>query len=88
MLNRLGIGFGFAIYNHISPSIPLEPSYREYWNIGNRAIVYNGELEAVTKAIEYASEIAKEGEHFDIFIDNQASILRLKTPSDKPGQSQ
>jgi hypothetical protein len=88
MLNGLGIGFGFAVYNHISPSIPLEPIYREYWNIRNRAIVYNGELEAVIKAIEYASEIAKEGEHFDIFTDNQASILRLKTPSDKPGQSQ
>jgi ribonuclease HI len=84
----LGIGFGFAVYNHIIPSIPLEPIHREFWNIGNRAIVYNGELEGVTKAIEYASEIAKEGEYFNIFTDNQAGILRLKTPSDNPGQSQ
>jgi hypothetical protein len=68
--------------------IPLEPIYKEFWNIGSRAIVYNRELKGVTKAIEYASNIAKEGEHFNIFIDNQAGILRLKTLSDKPGQSQ
>ncbi len=32
--------------------------------------------------------MAKEGDHFNIFTDNQAGILRLKTPSDRPGQSQ
>jgi hypothetical protein len=74
MLNGLGIGFGFAVYKHNLNYIPIEPIYREYWNIGNRTIVYNGELEGVTKAIEYASEIAKEGENFNIFIDNQAGI--------------
>ena len=76
------------MYNHRTPFIPLEPIYREYWNIGNRAIVYNRELEGVTKAIEHANKIAKEGEHFNIFTNNQASILRLKTLLDKPGQSQ
>ena len=87
MLKGLGIGFGFAMYNHKTPFIPLEPIYKEYQNIGNRAIVYNGELEGVTKAIEHANKIAKEGEHFNIFTNNQASILRLKTLLDKPGQS-
>jgi hypothetical protein len=81
----LGIGFGFAVYNYIIPSIPLEPIYREFWNIGNRAIIYNGELEGITKAIKYTSEIVKEGEYFNIFIDNQAGILRLKTLLDNPG---
>ena len=37
------------------------------------------------KALEYASDIAKEGVHFNIFTDNQAGILRLKIPLDKPG---
>jgi hypothetical protein len=66
----LGIGFGFAIYNHITLSIPLEPIHREFWNIGNRIIIYNGKLEGIIKAIEYTNKIAKEGEYFNIFIDN------------------
>ena len=84
----LGIGLGYAVYKHDTPIIPVEPVYSELWNIGDNSIVYNGELEAVTKALEYACEIAKEGDHFNIFTDNQAGILRLKTPSDNPGQSQ
>ena len=50
-------------------------------------IVYNRELEGVTRAIEYASSVAKEGEVYNIYTDNQAVLLRLKTPSDNPGQS-
>ena len=87
MLKRLGIGFRFAVYDHRTPFIPLEPIYKEYQNIGNRAIVYNKELKGVTKAIKHANKIAKEGEHFNIFTNNQASILRLKTLLDKPRQS-
>ena len=47
--------------------------------------MYNGELEAVTQAVEYASSIAKEGEVYTVFTDNQAVLLRLKTPLDNPG---
>src|SRR6201747_1541725 len=83
----LEIGLSFAVYKHNTPYIPVEPIYTEYWNLGDNSIVYNSELEAVTKALEYASDIAKEGVHFNIFTDNQAGILRLKTPSDKPGQN-
>jgi hypothetical protein len=70
MLEGLGIGFGFAVYNHKTPSIPLEPIYREFWNIGNKAIIYNREFEIIIKAIEYASENSKRREYFNIFIDN------------------
>jgi RNase H len=84
----LDIGLAFTVYKHNIPYIPIVPKYSEFWNIGNSAIVYNGELEAITKALEYASDIAKIGDHFNIFTDNQAGILRLKTPSDKPGQNQ
>jgi ribonuclease HI len=50
--------------------------------------VYNGELEVVTQVVEYASSNAKEGDIFIVFSDNQAALLRLKTPSDNPEQSQ
>ena len=81
----LEIDLSFAVYKHNTPYIPVEPIYTEYWNLGNNSIVYNSELEAITKALEYTSDIAKEEVHFNIFTDNQAGILRLKIPLDKPG---
>src|ERR1700710_85700 len=83
----LEIGLSFTVYNYNTPYILVEPIYTEYWNIGDNSIVYNSELGAITKALEYASDIAKEEVYFNIFIDNQASILRLKTPLDKLGQN-
>ena len=83
----LGIGLGLAVYSHETPYIPVVAKHRESRNIGARAIVYNRELEGVTRAIKYASSIAKRGELFNIFTDNQASLLRLKAPSNKPGQN-
>ena len=56
-------------------------------NIGDKVLVYNGELEALTQAIEYASKRAENGHHFEIYSDNQAAILRLANLSDNPGQS-
>jgi hypothetical protein len=55
-------------------------------NIGPQELVYNGELQGVATAIEYASKIAKPGLHFHIYSDNQAGLWRLKTPSDNAGQ--
>ena len=71
----------------MNPGIPQAPIYKEKWNISDLVLVYNRELEGVMRAIEYASSIAKEGEVYNIYIDNQAILLRLKTPSDNPGQS-
>lgn len=87
-LEGRGVGFGFAVYTHIRDHIPLIPIHSKRGNIGDSELVYNGELEAVTQAIEYASSIAKEGESYTVYTDNQAALLRLKTPSDNPGQSQ
>jgi len=84
----IGVGLGLVVYSHETPYIPVVAKYRESQNIGASAIVYNGELEGITRAIEYTSSKAKRGELFNIYIDNQAGLLRLKTPSDKPGQSQ
>ena len=41
-------------------------------NLGTEQLVYNGELEGVTKAIEYASEIARPGQLIQVYSDNQA----------------
>ncbi|KAF4627959.1 hypothetical protein G7Y89_g10191 [Cudoniella acicularis] len=49
-------------------------------------LVYNRELEGVTQAIEYASIAAQPNESIQIYLDNQARLLRLKNPSDNPGQ--
>lgn len=81
--DNLSIGVGLvAIRPSASPSKVL---YSEEYNLGESQIVYNGELEGVTRGIEYASSIASKGTIFRIFSDNQASLLRLKTPSDNPG---
>src|ERR1700686_1784665 len=76
----IGIGLGLVVYSHETPYIPVVAKYRESRNIGASAIVYNRELEGVTRAIKYASSKAKRGELFNIFINNQAGLLRLKAP--------
>ena len=56
-------------------------------NIGENMMVYDGELEAITKAVEYASTRSKPGHQFEIYTDSQAALFRLAKPSDHPGQS-
>jgi ribonuclease HI len=80
-----GIGVGLAVLSYKSGT--LQNSYQSITNLGDSQMVYNGELEGVTQAIEYASTIAKPGQLYSIYSDNQAGLLRLKTPSDKPGQA-
>ena len=62
-------------------------TYESTTNIGLGQLVYNGELEGATQAIEYASRVATNGQSFQVFSDNQAGLFRLKTPSDNPGQA-
>jgi ribonuclease HI len=80
---QTGIGAGFTVFENT----PINPIYSKSWNIGDQQIVYNGELEGITRAIEYASNIASSGDHFNIYSDNQAGIYRLAKISDNPGQS-
>ena len=77
-----GIGVGLAVLarNQII--------YTRSSNIGQNQLVYNGEFEGITQAIEYASSIAKPGESFKVLSDNQASLYRLQGLNDNPGQSQ
>ena len=66
----LEVGLGLVVYSYKTPYIPVIAKYRESQNIGASTIVYNRELEGVTRAIEYASSIVKRGELFNIYTDN------------------
>ena len=79
---KTGIGVGIAFYNS-----SLQLLDQSTTNIGSHQIVYNGELEGVTRAIEIASQRAKPGETYKIYTDNQAGLHRLATVSDNPGQA-
>jgi hypothetical protein len=67
-----GIGVGIVVYNHSDWN--KQATFRKSYNIGTSQLVYNGELEGVTLAIEYASIIATEGDTFIVYSDNQAGI--------------
>ena len=67
---EIGVGLGLIIYNYETPYIPVIAKYRESQNIGASTIVYNGELEGITRAIKYTSSKAKREELFNIYIDN------------------
>jgi hypothetical protein len=66
----LEIGLGLIVYSYETSYIPVIAKHRESQNIGASTIVYNRELEGVTRAIKYASSKVKRGELFNIFIDN------------------
>ncbi|KAF7568929.1 Trichoplein multi-domain protein [Pyrenophora tritici-repentis] len=76
-----GIGVGIAVYNSTQQEI-----YSETVNIGQYQLVYNGELEGITRAFEYAAKNATTDQEFEVYADNQAAIYRLKNLSDNPGQ--
>ena len=77
-----GIGIGLAVlYNN------TRLRYQSKDNLGLSQLVYNGELEEITQAVEYASQIALAGQNYKIYSDNQAALLRLETTSDNPGQA-
>ncbi|KAH7563628.1 hypothetical protein BM1_00675 [Bipolaris maydis] len=79
--DRDGIGVGLAVYNPNQEEI-----YAETKNIGEQQLVYNGELEGVTAAFEYAAKTAQKDQNIHVYADNQAAIYRLQSLSDKPGQ--
>ena len=81
--NGTGVGVGIVAYNYTGLG---EEVYQETLNIGKGQIVYNGELEGITRGFEYATTVASSYQEIRIFADNQAAIHRIKTPSDNPGQ--
>jgi hypothetical protein len=80
--NSKGVGVGLVALDYSQGII-----HQEMLNLGESQLVYNGELEGTTRAIEFASRVAKPGQIYYIYSDNQAGLYRLKTPSDNPGQA-
>ena len=66
----LGIGLGFAIFDNTDFYTPTVPTYSYRENIGNSVIVYNGELEAITKALEVISSTAEKSIKYIVYSDN------------------
>ena len=59
-----GIGIGLAAYN------TGQEVHSEKTNIGESQLVYNGELEGITKAFEYAATTARKDQEIHIYADN------------------
>lgn len=76
-----GVGIAFKAYDQQSYE-----TCTEYYNIGLENINFNGELEAITRALEHAGRSTKYRDRVIIYSDSQAALLRLSQPSDKPGQ--
>ena len=51
-----GVGYSFASYIYTDFFLPSLPTYKRKRNIGDKQIVYNGELEAIAEAVSYASQ--------------------------------
>jgi ribonuclease HI len=79
-----GIGVGLAAYDYLQNARQV---YVKTLNIGKGQIVYNGELEGIAQAFEYAATVATPLQEIRVHADNQAAIYRLRTPSDNPGQA-
>lgn len=78
------IGIGFTI----TDMFHNRTIYRAHKNMGQNQLVYNGELEAIASALERI----EEGNDFanyqiKIFSDSKAALYRLKSYSEKSGQS-
>ena len=65
-----GVGLGLVVYSYKTSYILVIAIYRESRNIRPNTIVYNSELEGVTRVIKYTSSIVKRGECFNIFTNN------------------
>jgi hypothetical protein len=66
----LKVGLGLIVYSHETSYIPVIAKYRESQNIEASTIIYNRELEDITRAIKYTSSKVKKRELFNIFINN------------------
>ena len=59
-----GIGIGLVAKTFLEGNSTSTTTYESTTNIGLNQLVYNGELEGATLAIEYASSIATTGQNF------------------------
>ena len=50
-----GVGVGLIVLNYSQEIV-----YQEKLNLGDSQLVYNGELEGTTRAVKFASRVAKQ----------------------------
>jgi alpha-mannosidase len=79
-----GIGVGLVAYDYAQDA---QEVFSQILNIGENQIVYNGELEGLALAFEYAAKVATPLQEIRVHADNQAAIYRLRILSDKPAQT-
>lgn len=75
------IGIAFKAFDQLSSE-----TWMEYNNIGIKNLIFNGELEAITSALEHANRIDKLRNQITIYSNSQAVLLRLSSLKDKPGK--
>ncbi|KAI0997050.1 hypothetical protein K3495_g11139 [Podosphaera aphanis] len=76
-----GIGTAFVAYDQMTSRI-----WKRYNNIGQDNIIFNGELEAITAALEHARSMAGQRDQITIISGSQAALHRLKSLDDRPSQ--
>ena len=79
-----GIGVAIAVFDQLQAGSEVCSQQK---NIGDSMLVYNGELEGITMAFEYAASLPSPHHTIQVYADNQAALWRLMTPSDQPGQA-
>ena len=80
----LGIGISLAGYDQIKQTI-----LKEYYTISkDKNTIYDGELEAIVRAIEHANRQTWKKEYVIIFSDSKAALQRLENLDIKAGQWQ
>jgi hypothetical protein len=67
-----GVGVGLVVLSYDRGSARVV--HKSMTNLGDSHLVYNGELEGTTQAIEYVSRAAKPGQSYHIYSDNQAGL--------------
>ncbi|KAI1007941.1 hypothetical protein K3495_g291 [Podosphaera aphanis] len=77
-----GIGVAFQLYDQVT-----HHSHGELFNIGLSNTVYDGELEAIVKAVEHAEKRPQLRYQVVVFSDIQGTLKRLKRANDKLGQA-
>lgn len=79
-----GVGVGISLVDY-SLSADEEQAYIVK-NLGIKYLVYNGELEGITTALELAVKREYSSKDIRAYADNQAALLRLRIPENTPGQ--
>lgn len=77
-----GVGVAFMMYDHRTLT-----TIHHSTSLANEYQAYNGELEAIVKALEHAVTITNSPGNVTIYSDNQGALRRILKADDRPGQA-